>query len=399
MTNITHKQLKILIVHNYYKIPGGEDTVVYNERKLLEIHNHEVIFYCRHNTELDTISWIGKVLLPLYTIFSFQTYREVKKIIHTYGIDIVHVHNTMNLISPSVYYAALSCKVPVIQTLHNFRLICPAAKFYREGKVCEECINMGLKSAIKHKCYRDNKIQTIACVLTLKIHRLLGIYKKIYYICLSEFNKKKLMELNRGKKIVIDPNKVFIKSNFIATEIKYIPYSKRKNQFIYVGRIDSSKGIEMLLETWKNIDFAELNICGIGPQESYCKEYIESNKMSNVHMMGYINNENIRELLAVSKALIMPTQWYEGLPMTIIESFSCGTPVIGSDIGNVGNMIVNGINGVKFQFDSCDSLLNAVKNLQDLCYTTYEYYKIHYTANRNYNKLVDIYQKVKLNEG
>lgn len=208
------KKEKILIVHNYYQIPGGEDTVVVNEKKLLEEHGYEVLLYSRNNNELKRMSKLQKLCLPFTTVFSIRTYREVKGIIKQNKIDVVHVHNTLNLISPSVYYAAFSTKIPVIQTIHNFRLLCPGAMFYREGRVCEDCLDKGLKCAVSNKCYRGSKVQTLACVLTLKIHRLLGTYKKLNYICLTEFNKEKLLQLNKGKKQIIDPSKVFVKPNF-----------------------------------------------------------------------------------------------------------------------------------------------------------------------------------------
>jgi len=203
------------VVHNHYQIPGGEDTVVDNEIKMLKNHGHEVIFYSRSNNELKTMSKWRKLGLPFTTIFSFKTYREIKQIIKRENIDIVHVHNTLNMISPSVYYAAFSCNVPVFQTVHNFRLLCPAATFYRDGKICEDCMTKGLKCAVSNKCYRGSKLETLACVLNLKIHRAFGTYKKVNYICLTEFNKQKLLEINSGKREIINPNKIHVKPNFI----------------------------------------------------------------------------------------------------------------------------------------------------------------------------------------
>lgn len=206
---------KVLIVHNYYQIPGGEDTVVANEKKLLEDHGHQVFFYSRSNSELSEMNKLKKLLLPFTIIFNLRTYRDVKRIIKDKHIDIVHVHNTLSLISPSVYYAAFSCNVPVVQTVHNFRLMCPGATFYRDGHICEDCIERGLKCAIKNKCYRNSRLQTFMCVVNTKIHRMTGAYRKLNYICLTEFNKKKLLQLNRdGKKQIIDPDKVYVKPNF-----------------------------------------------------------------------------------------------------------------------------------------------------------------------------------------
>lgn len=216
MGNKSNKS-KILVVHNYYQIPGGEDTVVKNEIKLLRDNGHEVIFYSRNNSEIHNMNKIQKLLLPFTTIFSLKTFFDVRKIIKLHKIDIVHVHNTLTLISPSVYYAAFSSKARVVQTVHNFRLICPGALLYRDGNICEDCLGKGLKCAIYNNCYRESKLQTLLVVLMLKIHRFFGIYRKLNYICLTEFNRKKLLEVNIvQRKKIINPNKVYVKPNFIS---------------------------------------------------------------------------------------------------------------------------------------------------------------------------------------
>lgn len=171
----------ILIVHNYYQIPGGEDTVVANEKKLLEENGHKVVLYSRNNYELKEMSTLQKVMLLFTTVFNPRTYRDIKHLIKTERIDIIHVHNTLNLISPAVYYAARAMKVPVVQTVHNFRLLCPGATFYRDGHICEDCVLKGLM------CPVNSRLQTLACVISTKIHRMTGIYGKINYICLTEF--------------------------------------------------------------------------------------------------------------------------------------------------------------------------------------------------------------------
>ncbi|MGN0346283.1 MAG: glycosyltransferase, partial [Lachnospiraceae bacterium] len=206
----------VLIVHNYYQIPGGEDTVVANEKKMLEAQGHKVWLYTRSNEELKTFGVFQKMALPFTTIYSRKTYREVKKLIRENNIDILHVHNTLSLISPSVYYAGFVCKIPVIQTMHNFRLLCPGAEFYRDGKICEDCVRKksGLWCGVKHKCYRGSFFQTLASSVTLKLHRMLGTYRKLHFICLTEFNKEKLLLLNHRKKPQIDDCKVFVKPNF-----------------------------------------------------------------------------------------------------------------------------------------------------------------------------------------
>lgn len=382
---------KVLIVHNYYQIPGGEDTVVANEKQMLESHGHEVTLYSRNNSELKELSVFQKLMLPVNTIFNFKTYRDIKKIIRDKHIEIVHVHNTLNLISPSVYYAAISCKVPVVQTIHNFRLLCPGAIFYRDGHICEDCIKKGLRCSIKHNCYRNSKIQTLACVVSMKFHRMTGIYGKINYICLTEFNKEKLLLLKQIKK-----EKVFIKPNFTRNPGNIIPANKRENRIIFAGRLDKLKGVDILFKAWKQMEESdiELMVCGTGPLETWCKEFIKNNKIKNIKMPGFVSNPEIHKLIANSKALILPTQWYEGFPMSIVEAFSVGTPVICSDLGNAGNIVDEGVTGAKFKYNSTEELIKAIiriYNYSDIYKTIIEKYKNKYTFDKNYKILSNIY--------
>ncbi len=386
----------ILIVHNYYQIVGGEDTVVANEKKMLEDHGHKVILYSRNNSELKEMSKLQKLMLPFTTVFNPRTYRDIKRLIKAEQIDIVHVHNTLSLISPSVYYAARAIKIPVVQTIHNFRLLCPGATFYRDGHICEDCMSKGLMCAVKHSCYRNSKLQTLACVISTRIHRMTRIYGKINYFCLTEFNKEKLLQLKQ-----IKADRVFVKPNFVEDTLeKIIPYEERDNQFIFAGRLDKLKGIDILFEAWKQLETTapKLIVCGIGPMEEWCRSFLKDNADCNIEMNGFVPNAETKKLIANSKALILPTQWYEGFPMTIVEAFSVGTPVIGSDIGNVGSLVEEGITGTKFQPESAEGLVQAVKRIQehkDIHSTTFRQYENFYTENINYKKLLKIYEIIK----
>lgn len=386
---MSENKKRVMIVHNYYQIPGGEDTVVANEKKMLEEHGHEVVLYTRSNTELNNFSKRQKLLLPFSTVFNLKTYREVKKIIKDRKIQIVHVHNTLNLISPSVYYAAIHCHVPVVQTVHNFRLLCPGATFYRDGQVCEECLKKGLLCAVRHSCYRGSRLQTLACVISTKIHRMLGTYGKINYICLTEFNKEKLLHLKQ-----IQANKVFVKPNSVSLPEKTVPQNMRKKQVVYVGRLEEIKGMNVLLGAWKYLgdDAPELYICGRGPLEEWCREYIEKNDLKKVHLTGFLPNEEVKELIGKSGALVLPTQVYEGFPMTIAEAYTCGTYVIGSDLGNTGSLIEDGISGWKFPHRSPEALAACVKKAMEWKQEFPEDIRKRYSAEENYQRLDEIYQ-------
>lgn len=386
----TEKQ-KILIVHNYYQIPGGEDTVVANEKKLLEDHGHKVILYSRNNSELKQMWKLRKLLLPVTTVFNPRTYKDIKRLIKTENIGIVHVHNTLNLISPAVYYAARVMHVPVVQTMHNFRFLCPGATFYRDGHICEDCMQKGLLCSVTHKCYRNSRVQTLICAFSTWVHRLSGIYRNINYICLTDFNKSKLCELKQIKE-----SQIYVKPNFIVKKQKgYVPAHKREQQFVYFGRIDKLKGIGVLIEAWKLLgeESPKLVICGTGPLEEWCKSEIQKNQLKNVEYLGFVPNEKVIEIVAQSKAVILPTQWYEGFPMTIVEAYSVGTPIIGSNIGNVDNLIQEGVTGYHIQYDSAESIACIVKNADfDLCDRIYDYYIKHYSSDENYIILKKIYE-------
>lgn len=385
------KKQNILIVHNYYQIPGGEDTVVANEKKMLEEHGHKVILYSRNNAELKEMSKLKKLTLPVTTIFNPRTYREIKKLIKAESIEIVHVHNTLNLISPAVYYAARAMHVPVVQTIHNFRLLCPGATFYRDGHICEDCVKHGLKCAVKHSCYRGSRIQTLACVISTWFHRMTGIYGKINYICLTEFNKGKLLELKR-----IKPERVFVKPNFVKSQNLFIPEEQRENQFVFAGRLDKLKGIDILFEAWKQMGemAPKLIVCGMGPMEEWCRKFIKTYD-ANIEMRGRLPNIEVRKLISNSKAFILPTQWYEGFPMTIVEAYSVGTPVICSKIGNAGSIVKEGITGYKFKEDSVDELKKTINNrYYDLYERARDEFNERYTDVKNYEILQMIYKYI-----
>ena len=366
------KKEKVLIVHNYYQIPGGEDTVVENEKRLLEEHGHEVILYTRHNSELNAMSKAQKLLLPFSTIFNLRTYREVRRLISEQKIDVLHVHNTLNLISPSVYYAGVSKKIPVVLTILNFRLLCPGATFFRDGHVCEECLNKGLSCAVKYKCYRGSRVQTLACVISSVIHRMLGIYGKLNYICLTTFNKEKLLHLKQ-----IEESNVYVKPNFVQTNGEFVPLHERKDQFVYVGRLEEIKGIDVLLNAWKILgsNAPKLIMCGTGPLEERCRQFIKENGLTKVELAGFVPNVQVRKIIGESKALVLPTQVYEGFPVTIAESYASGTPVIGSDLGNTGSLIENGKTGLKFNHTSAEDLAEKVEILAKKHYVLDEIYR------------------------
>ena len=388
-----HEKKNVLIVHNFYQIPGGEDTVVANEKNLLEKKGHKVVLYTRSNSEIKKMGALKKILLPFSLIFNFKTYRDVRKIIKEQNIEIVHVHNTLSLISPSVYYAAFSLGIPVVQTVHNFRLVCPAATFYRDNNICEDCLTGGLRCALKHGCYRNSRMQTMACVISMIIHRLLGTYRKTNFICLTEFTKKKLLEINHKKEIIREDS-VYVKPNFTYENT----IAKRQGgYFLFIGRIEQIKGIDILIEAFSQLPDKKLLIAGTGSE--FKKYKALADKAENIEFLGFLEREKLNNIISGAKAVIVTSQWYETFGMIIAEAFASHIPVITGDIGNIGALVEDGVDGFKFIYNSAQSLKETIIRF-DSEYddgwgdNAYREYVEKYSPDENYRQLNEIYEKI-----
>lgn len=399
------KQYRILQVHNFYQIPGGEDVVVRNEKRLLEEHGHKVYTYYRTNKELSERGILGKLLLPFTAVYSFRTVRQVKRLIKENQIDIVHVHNTLTMVSPSVFYAAFQCNVPVVQTLHNFRMLCPAGSFFRNNVICEECVSGGLKCAVRHKCYRNSTLQTIVSAMILKIHRALGTYRKVNFICLTEFNKNKLLEsldfenVSKNKEVV-DASRVYIKPNFTFAEgITPSDSQDTEEYFLFAGRVEALKGVDIAIKAFEKIPDKLLYIAGTGPMMEEMQAYVQEHQIENVKFLGYLQKEAMTERFYHAKAVIMTSQCYEAFAMTIAEAYSYGVPVIAGRVGNMDGMVKEGITGVKFQYDSADDLAEKVREFETLDIKALkenarEFYQKRLRPEDNYQKLIAIYEDI-----
>lgn len=393
------KKLRILQVHNAYQIPGGEDVVVANEKKLLEMNGNEVFSYSRNNDELKTMNTFQKLLIPFTAVYSFKTYREVKKLIRENKIDIVHVHNTLMVVSPSVFYAAFHCHVPVVQTLHNFRMLCPAGSYFRGDRICEECSEKGLQCSLKYGCYRGSKAQTFVSAAILKIHRMLGTYRKVNFICLTEFNREKLSRLNEGGKQIVDMKKVYIKPNFTFQEGISGEVQKAGDYFLVVGRVEALKGIDVVVKAFEKIPDQKLIVAGDGPMMAEMKAYIKDHNMSNVKFAGYLDKAKVQEKYRGAKAVIMASQCYEAFAMTIAEAYSNAVPVIAGNVGNLANMVEEGVTGIKFLYDSPDDLAAKILkyNTMDIAkmkQNAKTFYEKRLKPEDNYRILEEIYHKI-----
>lgn len=383
----------ILSVHNFYQIRGGEDTVFANEKKLLEEHGHKVITYTRHNSEIAQFSLFRKLLLPLSTIFSLGTYRRVKKLIREHGIDIVHVHNTLPLISPSVYYAAFACGVPVVQTVHNQRLICAEGTFTRDGRVCEDCLLKGVGCALRHRCYRGSFSQTLISVLTLKIHRMLGTYRRLHYIFMTDFFRRKLSE---GAHLSSEAH-LHLKPHFAFAS----PAERKSSEtYIVIGRVTKEKGMDVLMDAFAALPEKQLIVVGAGDTLDVYKELAEKRELHNIRFEGFCSRERINELLSTSRALIVASQTYETFGMTVVEAYANGVPVIAGRMGGFAEVVKEGKTGLLFTHDSVASLCNTIRRFEGMDGVNWEAnarrtYAELYAPEVNYRRLTEIYSKAR----
>lgn len=383
--------MKILQVHNAYQHIGGEEMVVAAEKDLLTEHGHDVKQWIVENSDLADINPIGKASVALGSIWSNSSYKKAKKIIKAFQPDVVHVHNTIPQISPSIYTACQALKVPVIHSIHNYKLICPGAYLYRDNGTCEDCIGKFIPtSGLVHGCYRNSRLQTLIATLGLVANKLRGTFSKDVdmYIALTRFARQKFIEGG------LPPEKIAIKPNFVASDIQ--PGQHKGNYALFVGKLVQYKGIETILRAWDYInEEIPIKIVGQGPLEVLLK----SNLPKNVEYLGRLPREEVLALMQNAKMLVFPSEWYEGFPMTIVEAFATATPVIAAKCGASGEIVRDGKSGWHFtpqdHLDLARVVQSAWSDPEELDRRggqARKQYDDNYSSEQNYKMLMSIYE-------
>ncbi len=343
--------MRVLLVHCFYRssAPSGEDSVYRNEKKLLEDHGYDVITYEKYNDDLDNLSPIKKMAAGMEFIWSSRALREISEILATHSPDIAHFHNIFPQISSSAFLACKRYGVPVVQTLHNFRYICPAGLLQRDNKPCEKCIDGTLLYSLIHKCYRNSFVATLPMAAMIATNRLLGSFKNNvdHYITLTNFAKSRFVAGG------LPPEKISVKPNFINEIDAFEPICG--DYAVYVGRLTQEKGIATLIEACKQTKNIPVKIVGDGELRGSLETICIQHDL-NVEFLGFQHKESVMSLIKKSRLLIMPSECYEGFPVTIAEAYACGKPVLGSKIGSLDEIIIEGITGRKFDFGSANSL-------------------------------------------
>ena len=389
--------MRILLAHNTYKQAGGEDAVFQHERALLEQYGHEITAYTRDNAEIEPTSLGERIDLARRTIWNQQTADELSRLIRRVKPEIAHFTNTFPLISPAAYDVCQAHGVPVVQTVQNYRLICPKSSLLRDGDICERCIGKRFAwPSMVHKCYHDSIAQTGVIALMLAYHNLRGTWQRQVdrYVAATQFSKDKLVEGGLPRERIV------VKPNFLAHD----PGARTElpgGFAMFVGRLTIEKGIHTLLQAWRRLPNIPLKIFGDGPLREEMSAYVSDNQMSNVDILGWRSNADILEQMKRARFLVFPSEWYEGFPVTIVEAFACGIPVIASKLGSMAEVIEPGVIGAYVRPGDAEDIAEQVSNLWQnpehsirMGHNARTTYLERYTAARNYKLLIDIYSDV-----
>lgn len=382
--------MKILLIHCHYRLPGGEDAVFAAERDLLERRGHTVVV-CEHSNE-EAAYGLAKLLLPLRAVWNRAAFREVRALIAREKPDAIHIHNTLLLLSPAVVRAAKQSGVPVVQSLHNFRLFCPNGILLRDGKVCEDCPHHGLSCALRHRCYRGSLAQTAVVVAAYALHRRLGTWRGVTMVALTEFDRQKLLEFNRERPL-FDAQRLVVKPNPVCVENREVlPWQERKPQMLFAGRLEELKGLPTVLEAWQQLgdNAPELLVAGEGPLGDWARQ----NAGPKVRFLGQLPPAELHRYMAESRAVIAASLCYESFALVPAEAHALGTPVLASDLGNVGASVRPGIDGLRFAPGNAAALAGAVKALSAMqfdCTAIAAAARRTYSEEENYRALLRLY--------
>jgi glycosyltransferase involved in cell wall biosynthesis len=347
----------VLIIHNTYLYTGGEETVVAAEIESLKVNGYKVYYKEYSNANFKFFNF-KTLLAPFNTIFNIFSFFEIIYFIRINKIKIVHAHNIFYTASPSIFWAAKLAGAKTVITIHNYRLFCLSANFFRAKQTCFECSNKkSFKSGLQNKCFKNSLLASFTLALSIRLSDFLGTWKnKIdHYIVLNEFAKQLL--INKG----IDPKKIVLKSNFLSAYNLNQVNQIRDNFYLFAGRITEEKGIRHLMNTF-TMTSKPLTIAGNGDMV----HIINNNVSKNIKYIGLQSKAQIQSLLLTCKALIFPSIWIESMPMTLIEAQTMGTiPIVAASI-NTNNMIEHGIDGFLYDASKPNALMEAILHFESL---------------------------------
>ncbi|MDR7588877.1 MAG: glycosyltransferase [Armatimonadota bacterium] len=381
--------MRVLILHNRYREPGGEDAVVAAEGELLRSRGHEVQEFIAENAEVDGISALRAAA---EAVWSEAARRRVLRLIREFRPDVVHLHNTFARLSPSVYWACQEAGVPVVQTLHNYRLLCANAIFFRDGHPCEDCLGRLPWRGVVRGCYRGSRAASGMVAGAVTFHRVLGTWRLVdRFITLTEFMRQKFIRAG------FPPAKLAVKPNFVYPDPG--TGEGKGGYALFVGRLSPEKGLGTLLRAWERLGGkVPLKIVGDGPLAGDVRQAVE--QVPGVEWLGRKAREEVYALMGDAAFLVFSSEWYEGFPLVVGEAFARGLPVVATALGSQGSIVHHGRTGLLFRPGDPEDLaakvewlLSHPKELTRMRREARAEYEVKYTADRNYQMLMEIYRQ------
>jgi len=385
--------VKLLVAHNEYKQPGGEDAVFRSEVQLLRQAGHEVREYVESNHRIGNGNYIR---LGAQTVWNDSSRKKLRESITEFRPDVVHFHNIFPLISPAAYSACQELDIPTVQTLHNYRLLCPGGLLYRDGGRCEDCLPKRIKwPGVLHACYRDNTLATAAVATTLAVHQSLGTWheKVTLFVALSEFSRSKFVQGG------LPAEKIVVKPNFVSPD----PGERTDtgDYVLFVGRLSAEKGIELLFEAWKKGDRKiPLRIVGDGLLQDTLEREKELAGLNNVFFDGRLERTAALEAMKRARFIVFPSPCYENFPLVIAEAYACGIPVIASRHGAMAEIIRDAVTGLLFEPGSAEDFAAKIEwawthtaEMETMGRGARAEFETKYTGEHNYQLLMRIYEQ------
>lgn len=375
----------VLLVHNRHAWSGGEDRVFEAELALLRARGHHVTSLVASN---DGIEGRSRMRLASEAVWNAGAAGRLSEMCEAHRPDVVHFHNTFPRLSPAVVRAAHETGAAVVHTLHNYRLLCPNGLFFREGGVCEQCAGRRAAwPAIAHRCYRDSYAATAAVALSTFVHQTVGTWHDDVdaFIALSLFARQKFVR-------VLDPARVTYLPNFLDGDP--VGGDHLGNFALFAGRISREKGILTLLEAWQLIGRRfELQIAGDGPLRAELQA-----RFPDARWLGRLTPHAVRERMRAARFLVFPSQCYENCPITLLEAFSTGLPVIASDIGSVAELVGDMMTGLTFPAGDANALAERIeyalanpRPMAEFGRTGAQVFQQRFSADRHYRGLLEVY--------
>lgn len=382
--------MRICLIHEQYRQPGGEDLSAAAEGALLESRGWEVQRYTVHN---DEIGRYGRLALARCTLWNRRVYRDLRELLRSGRPQAAHFHNTFPLVSPAAYYAAREEGVPVVQTLRNFRLLCVNALLMRGGGACESCLGRAPWRGVLHRCYRNSLGASAAAAAMLIYHRWKRTYAEMVdvYVALTDFTRRKFIAGG------LPAEKIVVKPNFVHPDPG--PGAGAGGYAVFAGRLSAEKGVLTLLRAWERIGLKlPLKIAGDGPLAPAVQDAV--GRSPGLAWLRQVSLEGVLRLLGDAAFLVLPSECYENMPRTIVEAFAKGTPVVASRLGAMAELVRHGESGRLFQPGDAEDLaaqahwmVSHPSERARMRRAAREEYEAKYTAQRNYRMLMEVYRQ------